>query len=577
MRSFPLVILMVLALFSAPAMDAKDVVDLQHTFFSRKGSWMTLHPTGKPATLRYYFARLAEEKGNLLDLTFVQDGQVRPLAITADPACLSLRAGGEAAPRGRAYFLGERDTVIDADDLGLVITQAEEGPDLATVQSLGERVWTVEHLGWTLRLDLLQGKGSVTGKTWTLSPEAGRLRVALRLYRGAAPAPLQVDVDRDIQAIAQDWERWKTKLPAVSAERRPMALSAWWNLWSLHTPKDTIFPDGAVLVAKADMNGVWAWDHCFPAMALSVTDLQAGLEQFLVPFHNMLPTGQLPDRLVPEDVYDGVTKPPIHGWALGKILEYQTLTPAQTADLYPRMVKWTEFWFRERDLDRNGIPAFGGEHSGWDSGWDNATVLGDKKSQYETPELQAYLVLQMKMLSRLAKDLGKGGEAAAWNTRADAHLKRLLAEFWNGKQFLVKKVGQGPVTSHSTSLLPLMTLTLGEHLPKPVFETLVKDLEARFLTPWGPATELPTSPLYKPDGYWRGPIWAPSTYMLADGLRRGGRPDLAKEIARRFCDLVEHAGGHWENYDALTGAPLRCKGFAWTSAVDLLFRHEYLR
>ncbi len=555
---------------------AQSVVDLGHTFFSRRGSWMTLNPTGTPATLRYYFARLAEEKGNLLDLTFQQGGQVRPVALTADPACLHVRAGGTSAPWAKVYLPGERDTVIEAEGLGLAITAAKEGPDLATVTAAGDGAWTLAHAGWTLRLELHQGKGEVKGKTWTLRPEGGRLRVVLRLYRGPAPSPLAVEVDRDLAVIQRDWESWKAKLPAVAPERRPMALRAWWNLWSLHTPKDPIFPQGAVLVAKADMNGVWAWDHCFPAMALASTDLKAGLEQFLVPFHNMLPTGQLPDRLVPEDVYDGVTKPPIHGWALGHLLERQKLSRVQKEDLYPRMVKWTEFWFKARDLDGNGLPAYGGEHSGWDSGWDNASVFGDKKSQYESPELQAYLVLQMKTVARLARDLGKGGEAKAWEARGEAHLRRLIAEFWNGQQFLVRKVGQGWVTQDSTSLLPLMVLVLGEHLPKPIFQRMAQDLEARFLTPWGPATEAPTSPRYKTDGYWLGPIWAPSTYILADGLRRGGRPDLAKELARRFCDLVEHAGGHWENYDPLTGAPLRCKGFAWTSAVDLLFRHEYL-
>ena len=31
-----------------------------------------------------------------------------------------------------------------------------------------------------------------------------------------------------------------------------------------------------------------------------------------------------------------------------------------------------------------------------------------------------------------------------------------------------------------------------------------------------------------------------------------------------------------ENYDALTGEGLRTRGFAWTSAVDLLLMHQYL-
>ena len=45
------------------------------------------------------------------------------------------------------------------------------------------------------------------------------------------------------------------------------------------------------------------------------------------------------------------------------------------------------------------------------------------------------------------------------------------------------------------------------------------------LTPYGLATELPTSPHYLDDGYWRGPIWAPATVLVEDGLRRAGHLD----------------------------------------------------
>ncbi len=63
-----------------------------------------------------------------------------------------------------------------------------------------------------------------------------------------------------------------------------MALAAWWNLWSLHAPADTHLKTDGVLVAKAEMNAIWAWDHCFPALALGLTDADAGLDQLLLPF-----------------------------------------------------------------------------------------------------------------------------------------------------------------------------------------------------------------------------------------------------------------------------------------------------
>lgn len=90
-----------------------------------------------------------------------------------------------------------------------------------------------------------------------------------------------------------------------------------------------------------------------------------------------------------------------------------------------------------------------------------------------------------------------------------------------------------------------------------------------FVTEWGLATETPESPLYEADGYWRGPIWAPTTLLVWDGLRRQGETALADEIARRFCRMAS-LNGLSENFDAMTGRGLRDPAFAWTSAAYLV-------
>ncbi|MBI1753746.1 MAG: hypothetical protein HY014_11040 [Acidobacteria bacterium] len=556
-------------------------VDLRHTFFSRRESWIALHPTDRPATLRYVFSRMLEEKGPWLDLGFLVEGSLRPAAITATASHVQVSAGGSAAPRAQVYLVGRFDAVIEAWGMDLSLTGVKTGLDLGKAAEGPASRLALSAEGWTLDVQVLQGRAEREGQAWRLRAEKGRLRVVFRMHQGAAAtaaaAGLAPDPEADMAAIARDWEGFRAKMPAVPAERTAMAEAAWWNLWSLYAPPDTNFPTPAVLVAKADMNAVWPWDHCFPALALGRTDLDAGLEQFLLPFLNADEHGQLPDETAPDFMYRGVTKPPIHGWALMKLMDWHPFSQAQLERVYPKLAKWTEFWFRRRDSNHNGIPEYAGEHSGWESGWDNASGLGDKKAAYESPDLQAYLVLQMKALARVARELGRPAEAADWDRRAEGHLKLLMARFWNGRHFVVRKAGQEAADPEPTSLLNLMPLVLGEHLDKAVFNTLAKELEARFLTPYGPATEDPQSPHYRSDGYWRGPIWAPTTYLLADGLRRGGRPDLSRLIAKRFCDMVARAGGHYENYDSLSGQGLRCRGFAWTSAVDLLLMHEYLQ
>jgi glycogen debranching enzyme len=112
-----------------------------------------------------------------------------------------------------------------------------------------------------------------------------------------------------------------------------------------------------------------------------------------------------------------------------------------------------------------------------------------------------------------------------------------------------------------------MPIVLAGELPAQIRAALVQGIRAH-LTPHGLATELPTSPHYEPDGYWRGPIWAPATVLIEDGLRRSGSTVLADEISSRFRALCERSG-FAENFDALTGAGLRDRAYTWTASAYL--------
>lgn len=115
-------------------------------------------------------------------------------------------------------------------------------------------------------------------------------------------------------------------------------------------------------------------------------------------------------------------------------------------------------------------------------------------------------------------------------------------------------------------------MLVADRLPSELRRTLISTLKSdRFLTEYGLATESPASRYYEPDGYWRGPIWAPSTLLIIDGLMRCGETDFALQLARRFIGLAEKSG-FAENYDALTGAGLRDRAYTWTSSTYLILR-----
>ena len=191
-----------------------------------------------------------------------------------------------------------------------------------------------------------------------------------------------------------------------------------------------------------------------------------------------------------------------------------------------------------------------------------------------TADLAAFLVLQLHQLASLAGELGRPEEAARWTRTAAETQTAMLDQLWNGDRFVTRGVDTGDTWS-SSSLLDLMPIVLGEHLPDDVSGVLAERLQAH-LTHYGLATELPTSPHYRSDGYWRGPIWAPATVLIEDGLRRAGHEHLADEISARFRALCE-TSGFAENFDALTGEGLRDRAYTWTASSYLLLARDHQR
>lgn len=97
-------------------------------------------------------------------------------------------------------------------------------------------------------------------------------------------------------------------------------------------------------------------------------------------------------------------------------------------------------------------------------------------------------------------------------------------------------------------------MILGNKLPSDVQQKMVEGLTrpGRFRTVHGLAIEAIQSPIYTPDGYWRGPIWAPSSMLIADGLDAMGQKQIADDLRRDFCEMAQKSGMS-ENYDAQSG------------------------
>jgi glycogen debranching enzyme len=374
-----------------------------------------------------------------------------------------------------------------------------------------------------------------------------------------------------LQSVKDEYQRWLQRMPAVSTEFGPGAELAAYIDWSAVVAPKGYLDRPTMLMSKNWMAMVWSWDHGFNAMAAADKDPELAWQQFMVLFDNQEANGALPDGMRENFRLYTYSKPPIHGWFLAWMMRHgQFSDEKHLREAYGPLVKWTEWYFRYQDSNHNGLPEYS---QGNDSGWDNSTVFL-KGVPVETPDLSAFLVLQMDTLATIAEKLGKQDEAKEWHKRSQTLLAQLLDRFWKGDHFVAIRAVDDSVVD-SDSLLLYIPIILGNKLPFDVQQKLVSGLmrPGRFRTAHGFATEALTSPFYTPDGYWRGPIWAPSSMLLAEGLDSMGQKKIAHDLRKDFCEMAQKSGMA-ENYDANTGRGLRDPAYTWTSSVYLIFAHQ---
>lgn len=379
------------------------------------------------------------------------------------------------------------------------------------------------------------------------------------------------DYDTSQANTAEEFQGFYHSMPTVPAKyEQERELASYLN-WSCYVRKDGFLTRDSMYMSKNWMCNVWSWDHCFNAIALSYQNPEKAWDQFIVMFDFQDKTGLLPDSINDVHIVWNYSKPPIHGWALSRMLKNMQLTDEQTEEAYIKLSKWTNWWLLYRDHDHDGICEY---NHGNDSGWDNSTAFRIQPP-VELPELQAYLIIQMEVLSSLAMQLKREQDALLWQQKSENMLKLMLEHcFEDGMPKAVKNVTHEVI--ETDSLILFESIVLGKRLPADIRENMIRVLKSdKFLTDFGYATESTVSKYYVSDGYWRGPIWAPSTMILLDGLYQCGEEELVKNVADKFAMMIQKSGCA-ENFDALTGEGLRDKAYTWTSSAFLVMTHEYL-
>jgi hypothetical protein len=564
----------------------RPTFSVQDIPFSYRGSWFDISPVIAEQTYAEDLHLVSHQTGLHPVLRFVPLHGDSPAVTTTTATPVLLRWQHDAGEIELAYQ--NADTIrLRGAGLGLRVATAAatltpfSGSYLYRDPVDGAHVLTSYETGRRYRITVLDGVLAAASGVQALGAgdrclelgSAAPWEIVIEEYESArVPYIRTVSFDDVVTAAEAQFGAFVDAVAPWRGPGTPAAELAAYVLWSATVAPGGFLARPGVLMSKHWMDKVWSWDHCFNAIALAAGDADLAWDQFQLPFDHQDPAGALPDSVTHSEVLYNFVKPPIHGWALTHLRRHlgTPLDPAQLADAYERLSRWTEFWLTSRRVPGHVLPHY--QH-GNDSGWDNATTFDDDRV-IETADLAGFLVLQLRQLSALADELGRPAAADRWNDTADAVRRALLDQLWDGKRFVARSATTGR-TRGSTSLLDLMPIALGAELPAEVSDQLAERLRTH-LTAHGLATEAVDSPHYAADGYWRGPIWAPSTVLIEDGLRRAGQSDLADEISERFRALCEKSG-FAENFDAETGAGLRDRAYTWTASCYLILAAAHER
>lgn len=342
-------------------------------------------------------------------------------------------------------------------------------------------------------------------------------------------------------------------------------------------------------------HGLWAWDSWKHAAALAHFSPELAKNQMRALFDYQEPNGFIPDCIyrdnsIEENNYRN-TKSPLAAWAVWEIYK-QTKDADFIKEFYPKLKKYHEWWYQDRDHDQDGLCEFGSTDGTliagkWESGMDNAVRFDDSKllknsetaysMDQESVDLNSFLYAEKNYLAKMAKVLKLINEEKKWEDESAKLKIKIQKQFWdastgwfydtsiNGENF-VKVMG-------CEGYLPLWAEVATKDQASAIKNNLLDPSTFNTFVP------LPTLaanyPKFKPDnGYWRGPIWLDQSYFGINGLEKYGYQTEANELAYK---LIHNAEGAFEkgksireNYQPITGKGLESENFSWSAAHYLL-------
>lgn len=411
---------------------------------------------------------------------------------------------------------------------------------------------------------------------------------------GAFANTILKDPAKYSQLSAQRWNGYLNKClrEDMNADANRIAAKSIVTLISnWRSAKGDLLHDGVVPShAVGYFVGLWAWDSWKHAVALSHFEPKLAKNQIRAMFDYQLEDGMVIDCIYSDKKENNArdSKPPLAAWCVMEVYK-QTKDLAFVKEMFPKLVKYNQWWYKFRDHNRNGICEFGAidgttEAAKWESGMDNAvryddaTMVKNAKDAWsfnqESVDLNAYLCLEAKLLSEMAKLIGTSYKSPVESDKINSAFFDSSKGYYydrdlNGKFIQI----EGP-----EGWIPLWAGIASATNAKSVMKVVMDSTKFATYIPF--PTLSADNPKFDPKGYWRGPIWLDQVYFGISGIRKYGYKEEADSFTMQVFDrlngLKTDAPIH-ENYGTHTGERLKAPHFSWSAAHLLMLYWEYKR
>lgn len=345
---------------------------------------------------------------------------------------------------------------------------------------------------------------------------------------------------------------------------------------------------------------LFVWDTCFNSL-IAAGQSEALAQQQIYSLLQGMVNGMLPMLDSEINVYDDRSQPPIGSFAALKLF-HQFGNAVFLAEIYERLLSWHRWWVPHRDGNKDGLLEWGTDlpvtHTDYQGylnvakceSMDNSPMYDDTTFDPEAHTmrladvgLNSFYALDCWSLAEIARILREQISEAGLDGSSDSICQfgltalklsedetalkgeyegmrsRINERLWNEKLGIYCNLhwdGRFSETLSPTCFYPM----LAGIAP---FDRAERMIREHLLNPgefWGPFA-LPASaknhPSFADNDYWRGRIWAPTNFLVYEGLKRMRFEEPAYQLAQKglhlFLQEWQGESHIHENYNTLTG------------------------